>query len=92
MYKKRLSPAASLPWSEACLKSTGCTVVTKPVEVTAIGNILMQAISPGCLKSLFDARTVVRRLYSVEIYHSTCQGGWDDVFVKLLSLIVAIKG
>lgn len=62
------------------------TVVTGPVEATATGNILLQAISLGHLNSLADARAVVRRSFSVETYHPTNSAGWDEAFAKLISL------
>ena len=48
---------------------TGRRVVTGPVEATAIGNVLMQAIALGQLGSLTDARAVVRKSFDVESYH-----------------------
>lgn len=62
------------------------TVVAGPVEATATGNILMQAISLGHLDSLGDARAVVRRSFAVETYHPTIFAGWDEAFAKLVSL------
>ena len=44
---------------------TGRTVVTGPVEATAIGNVLMQAIALGQLGSLAEARAVVRTSFDV---------------------------
>jgi rhamnulokinase len=38
----------------------GRAVITGPVEATAIGNVLMQAIALGHLGTLDDARAVVR--------------------------------
>jgi sugar (pentulose or hexulose) kinase len=54
---------------------TGREVVTGPVEATAIGNILMQAITLGHLRSLAEARAVVRSSLNVETYHPTRQDG-----------------
>jgi rhamnulokinase len=44
------------------------TVVTGPVEATAIGNILMQAIGLKHLGSLAEAREVVRTSFTPEVY------------------------
>ncbi len=65
---------------------TGRTVVTGPVEATATGNILLQAISLNHLSSLADARAVVRRSFLVETYQPGDMAGWDDAFAKLISL------
>jgi rhamnulokinase len=66
----------------------GRTVVTGPVEATAIGNILMQAITLGQLDSLGDARLLVRRSFEIEEYHPRKQDGWEKAYGKLLSASV----
>ncbi len=63
------------------------TIVTGPVEATAIGNVLMQAIALGQLRSLADARAAVRKSFSVETYQPDNYAGWDDAYAKLLNLI-----
>lgn len=67
--------------------ATDRTVVTGPVEATAIGNVLMQAIGLGQLGSLADAREVVRNSFDVEEFHPDSPTGWDDAYGKLLELI-----
>ncbi|MEW5871216.1 MAG: rhamnulokinase family protein [Chloroflexota bacterium] len=66
---------------------TGRTVVTGPVEATAIGNVLMQAIGLGHLGSLAEARAVVRNSFDVEEYHPGDGDGWDEAYAKLLKLL-----
>jgi len=65
----------------------GRTVVTGPVEATAIGNVLMQAIGLGHLGSLADARAVVRNSFEVEEYHPADRDGWDEAYEKLLNVM-----
>jgi rhamnulokinase len=70
--------------------SADCTrrvVVTGPVEATAIGNVLMQAIALGQLASLSEARAVVRQSFDVESYHPGSSAGWDEAYAKLLTLL-----
>jgi len=67
--------------------ATNRTVVTGPVEATAIGNILMQAIGLGHLGSLPDAREVVRNSFEVEEYHPGNRDGWDNAYKKMLNLL-----
>jgi len=63
------------------------TVVTGPVEATAIGNVLMQAIGLGHLSSLTEARAVVRNSFDVEEYHPGNREGWDEAYKRLLNLL-----
>jgi rhamnulokinase len=65
---------------------TGRTVITGPVEATAIGNVLVQAIALGQLGSLAEARAVVRKSFDVETYQPGNCAGWDAAFEKLLKL------
>ena len=66
---------------------TGRDVITGPVEATAIGNVLMQAIALGHLGTLDDARAVVRASFIPETYHPASKDGWDEAYAKLLLLL-----
>jgi rhamnulokinase len=66
---------------------TGRKVVSGPVEATAIGNVLMQAISLGQLGSLAEARSLVCQSFQVETFQPGSLAGWDEAYRKLLSLI-----
>lgn len=67
--------------------STGRTVVTGPVEATAIGNILMQAIGMKHLGSLAEAREVVRVSFEPEIYEPKRTADWDEAYARLQKVI-----
>ncbi len=67
--------------------ATGRTVVTGPIEATAIGNVLMQAIAMGHLTSLAAARKVVRNSFDVGKYLPAERDGWDDAYQKLLEML-----
>jgi len=59
------------------------TVVTGPVEATAIGNILMQAIALKHLDSLAEARGIVRTSFIPELYESKPTTDWDEAYSRL---------
>jgi rhamnulokinase len=63
--------------------ATGRTVVAGPVEATAIGNILMQAIGMKHLSSLAEARDVVRASFEPEIYEPNRKADWDEAYSRL---------
>ena len=67
--------------------ATGRTVVTGPVEATAIGNVLMQAIGLGDIASLEKARMIVRNSFDVREYAPAPEKEWDDAYQKLLDLL-----
>jgi rhamnulokinase len=68
--------------------ATGKTVIAGPVEATAIGNALVQAISLGILDSLSDGRQLVRQSFPLVTYEPERQVGWDmaaETMNKLLA-------
>ena len=63
------------------------TVITGPVEATAIGNILMQAIGLKHLGSLAEARGVVRTSFTPEVYEPKQTSDWDEAYSHLLKVM-----
>ncbi|MBN1452868.1 MAG: rhamnulokinase [Anaerolineales bacterium] len=66
--------------------ATGCEVIAGPVEATAIGNILLQAIALGELSSLEEGRALVRRSFDVTIYKPNNRPPWDEAYSRYLAL------
>lgn len=67
--------------------ATKRTVIAGPVEATAIGNILMQAIGMKHLSSLAEAREVVRRSFESEIYEPMQPNEWDEAYARFLRVM-----
>ncbi|NIV38923.1 MAG: rhamnulokinase [Anaerolineae bacterium] len=66
--------------------ATGRTVVAGPVEATAIGNILVQALALDHVASLSEARALVRRSFDVETFEPGDTAGWDEAYERYLAL------
>ncbi len=67
--------------------SCGRPVFAGPVEGTAIGNIIAQAITAGEIKDLAEARHVIRNSFDIKMYEPHHTADWDagyEKFVKLL--------
>jgi rhamnulokinase len=71
--------------ADACDRS----VVAGPIEATAIGNILVQAMATGDVKSLADARRIVRESFPVKRYEpsSSDRAAWDASYDRLRSFV-----
>jgi len=67
--------------------ATGREVITGPVEATAAGNILVQAVALDLLGSYADAREVVRNSFDVLVFEPGPAGGWDEAYARLAELI-----
>jgi rhamnulokinase len=66
--------------------ATNRPVVAGPVEATAAGNVLMQALGRGRLGSLADAREVVRRSFDVVRYEPRASDRWDEAYARFLAV------
>ncbi|MGP8245454.1 MAG: rhamnulokinase [Bryobacteraceae bacterium] len=49
-------------------QATGRTVVAGPIEATAAGNVLVQAIGSGEVRNLEEARSIVRRSFEIRTF------------------------
>ena len=62
--------------------ATGLPVVAGPVEATAIGNIMVQALSAGCVASLAEMREVIGRSFRLLEYEPQNAKEWDLAYNK----------
>ena len=65
---------------------TGRPVIAGPSEATAIGNILVQAMGAGELKSLSDIRTVVRNSFEPVAFEPHPSDEWEKAYRRLKDL------
>jgi rhamnulokinase len=66
--------------------ASGRQVVAGPVEATAIGNLVLQAIALGLVGSLDQGRELIQRSFEVATYEPTAnRAGWDDAYARLLA-------
>jgi rhamnulokinase len=65
-------------------------VLAGPVEATAIGNVMVQAIGLGLLGSLAEGREVVRRSFEVRTFTPQQPERWQQPYQRFLGLIPAI--
>jgi rhamnulokinase len=66
--------------------ATGLPVHAGPVEATAVGNILVQAIAAGRIKNLRHLRDAVRRSFPPKVYEPRNESGWDEAFSRFTEL------
>lgn len=61
-------------------------VVAGPVEATAIGNLMMQAIAAGEVGSIAEARQVIRTSFPVEEYQPQNGAAWEEAYQRFLKI------
>jgi rhamnulokinase len=68
--------------ADAC----GVPVIAGPVEATALGNVLVQAMAAGDLGSLSDIRDVVRRSEAITEFRPVNADLWQDAWERFVRI------
>jgi rhamnulokinase len=74
---------------QATADACGRRVVAGPVEATAIGNALVQAIAAGAIGNLQDGRRVVRESFAMDEYVPRDTARWDEAYQRFQALMMA---
>jgi rhamnulokinase len=64
-------------------------VLAGPVEATALGNLLVQALGLGLVSSLAEVREVVRRSTDLRCYEPHQPESWQEPYQRFLRLLTA---
>ena len=62
-------------------------VVAGPVEATAIGNVMMQAVALGLVGSIAQAREVIAASFEVQEYQPKQIEAWDEAYTRFQQLV-----
>ena len=57
-------------------------VIAGPAEATAAGNVLVQAMATGAVKSLAEARQIVAASFEVKRYEPRGKTEWDETYQR----------
>lgn len=66
--------------------ATGRTVIAGPIEATAIGNVLVQAMGKGYVASLDEARSIVRNSFEMITYEPRPSSAIEAAYKRFLGL------
>ncbi|MFA5794870.1 MAG: rhamnulokinase [Candidatus Brocadiia bacterium] len=67
--------------------ATGLPVMAGPIEATAIGNIMVQSLADGTVKSLSNIRRIIRQSFKLKRYEPKDTKKWHKPYEKLIYLI-----
>jgi rhamnulokinase len=62
--------------------ATGLSVIAGPAEATAIGNLMVQALSTGHISSLADMRRVIRHSFKLTGYEPERVSDWGKAYKR----------
>lgn len=68
--------------AEACHRR----VLAGPIEATALGNVVVQAIAAGSIGSIAQARDLIRRSFPLEVFEPRDPSSWDAAYAKFCAL------
>ena len=72
---------------QLCADVTALPVTAGPVEATAMGNLLVQAMAAGMVSGLDEGRALIRRSVDLETYHPRPFGNTGDVCRRFENLV-----
>jgi len=67
--------------------ATGLQVIAGPIEATAIGNILVQALSLGYIDSLTEMRKIIQNSFELARYKPDKTAEWDSAYERFRNII-----
>ncbi len=65
--------------NQATADATGKPVLAGPVEATAAGNVIVQAVAAGALSSIAEGRAALARAVTLRRYEPQASGVWPDL-------------
>jgi rhamnulokinase len=72
---------------QAAAGASGRTVLAGPVEATALGNVVVQAIATGRIGSLDDGRALIRHSFPLTEYRPQNSDAWEEPYRRFLSVL-----
>lgn len=67
--------------------TTGKPVIAGPAEATAAGNVMVQALARGRVRSLAEIRAVIRQSTALKRHDPASTGVWDDAYARFVGLL-----
>ena len=75
------------PLCQFAANACGRPVYAGPVEATAIGNLMVQAMSAGEIKDISEARHIIRNSFEIKMYEPEAAEMWDEGYEKFKKLL-----
>lgn len=69
--------------NQATADATGCRVLAGPVEATALGNVVVQLLALGAVRSIGEGRALVASAFPPEEFAPRATHAWDDAAARL---------
>ncbi len=77
--------------SQFTANATGRRVLTGPAEGTAMGNVAVQLIANGAIRSLTEARKIIADSTEIKVYEPEQTDRWNEAFARFESLFQSMN-
>jgi rhamnulokinase len=67
--------------------ATGRRVIAGPVEATAIGNLVVQAVANGAIGDIAQSREIIAASFEVQEYRPKQSAAWDEAYGRFEQLV-----
>jgi rhamnulokinase len=74
---------------QAAADACGRPVLAGPVEATAIGNIMMQAVAAGEVGNIAEARNIIRDSFPLDEYQPRNVEAWNEAYGRFTDVLAA---
>lgn len=81
----------NLPLCQFTANATGLPVVSGPAEATALGNIMLQAMAYGKVRSLGEIRRILRDSFEFREFIPEDCSEWDNQYSRFLDVCRRVK-
>lgn len=72
---------------ELTSQSLGIPVIAGPIEATALGNIILQLIALGEIKSIEEGRKIIAENERVKTFNEEHTPAWDEAYLRFCEII-----
>lgn len=73
--------------NQATADATGCRVLAGPVEATALGNVVMQLVTLGAVRSVTEGRQLVATAFPPEEFTPRAPAVWDAAEARFAEML-----
>lgn len=66
----------------------GCRVSAGPIEATVLGNVALQFMASGDIKTLEEAREIIKRSQDIKAYEPRDTEAWNEAYERFKKILV----
>jgi len=67
--------------------AVGVPVHAGPKEGTAVGNLMVQGMAKGVIRTMADAQPIIRNAFPIKIFHPGDTAAWDAAYARFRTIL-----